>query len=115
MTKVNSGIKFEYSVRDYLQAKGYEVVRAAGSKGAVDLVAFDDVYGILIQAKKELRKSNYASDEERLRNTKCPPNFTKQMWIKTNRTITVVEIEGEGKTTIHTMSISEMNKVIKND
>jgi Holliday junction resolvase len=30
----------EYKVRDHLTSNGYEIIRAAGSKGKVDLVAF---------------------------------------------------------------------------
>lgn len=33
-----SGRRFEYKVRDYLEAHGYYVVRSAGSHGAIDLV-----------------------------------------------------------------------------
>lgn len=40
MTHYRSGRDFEYKVRDALAADGYEVIRAAGSKGKVDLVAF---------------------------------------------------------------------------
>jgi Holliday junction resolvase len=35
-----NGREFEYKVRDELTTNGYEVIRAAGSKGKVDLVAF---------------------------------------------------------------------------
>jgi Holliday junction resolvase len=35
-----SGRDFEYKVRDHLTGNGYEIIRAAGSKGKVDLVAF---------------------------------------------------------------------------
>ncbi|HEU4544472.1 MAG TPA: restriction endonuclease [Jiangellaceae bacterium] len=40
MTHYNDGRRFEYKVRDALAADGYEVIRSAGSKGKVDLVAF---------------------------------------------------------------------------
>ena len=40
MTNYTNGRWFEYKVRDALTADGYEVIRSAGSKGKVDLVAF---------------------------------------------------------------------------
>ena len=41
MTNKNyvSGRQFEYRVKKYLEDKGYYVVRSAGSKGQIDLVA----------------------------------------------------------------------------
>jgi holliday junction resolvase Hjr len=40
VSRYRAGRDFEYKVRDNLTADGYEVIRAAGSKGPVDLVAF---------------------------------------------------------------------------
>jgi Holliday junction resolvase len=40
MTQGTAGRRFEWKVRDALRADGYTVIRSAGSKGAVDLVAF---------------------------------------------------------------------------
>lgn len=45
------GRAFEYRVRDRFKAKGYEVLRAAGSKGPADLVAFKKGSIIFIQCK----------------------------------------------------------------
>jgi Holliday junction resolvase len=42
MTQGTAGRRFEWKVRDALRADGYTVIRSAGSKGAVDLVAFKD-------------------------------------------------------------------------
>jgi len=46
-----SGRNFEYSVRDHLEAKGYVVVRSAGSHTPIDLVAFNKYGFNLIQCK----------------------------------------------------------------
>ena len=53
MTHYAAGRRLEYIARDALRAQGYTVIRSAGSKGAVDLVAIglDDVR--LIQVKAE--------------------------------------------------------------
>ena len=40
MSHYRAGRDKEYKVRDHLVDNGYEVIRAAGSKGKVDLVAF---------------------------------------------------------------------------
>lgn len=40
MSTATSGRRREHNIRDHLTANGYLVIRAAGSKGAVDLVAF---------------------------------------------------------------------------
>lgn len=40
MTHYRRGRDFEYKVRDALRDDGYEVLRSAGSKSAIDLVAF---------------------------------------------------------------------------
>lgn len=49
-----AGRRFEYKVRDDLTANGYEVLRAAGSKGGskVDLVAFKLGELLLVQCKR---------------------------------------------------------------
>jgi Holliday junction resolvase len=43
MTQGTAGRRFEWKVRDALRADGYTVIRSAGSKGAVDLVAFKEI------------------------------------------------------------------------
>lgn len=50
------GTRFEYKVRDDLEALGYSVVRAAGSKGdsKIDLIAFHPEHPmLLIQCKAD--------------------------------------------------------------
>lgn len=53
MTHYASGTRFEHKTRDDLQANGYDVIRAAGSKGStkVDLAAFKPGQLLLIQCK----------------------------------------------------------------
>lgn len=49
----NSGRKFEYRVKKYLEKKGYYVMRSAGSKSPFDLIAIPSLSGniLLIQCK----------------------------------------------------------------
>lgn len=54
MTAYATGTRFEHKVRDHLTENGYEVIRAAGSKGAskVDLVAVKPGQLLFIQCKR---------------------------------------------------------------
>ena len=51
MTHYDAGRRFEYRVRDHLIAEGYDVIRSAGSKTKVDLVAFKPGQVLLVQCK----------------------------------------------------------------
>jgi Holliday junction resolvase len=54
VTHYQAGTRFEHKIRDDLRENGYEVLRAAGSKGAskVDLVALKPGQLLFIQAKR---------------------------------------------------------------
>lgn len=54
MSHYATGTRFEHKVRDDLGANGYEVVRAAGSKGSskVDLIGLKPGQLLLIQCKR---------------------------------------------------------------
>ncbi|MCZ7434780.1 restriction endonuclease [Micromonospora sp. WMMC241] len=54
MSHYQAGTRFEHKIRDDLRDNGYEVMRAAGSKGAskVDLVALKPGQLLFIQAKR---------------------------------------------------------------
>ena len=52
MTKYDNGRRFEYAVRNALQDAGYWVMRSAGSKSKVDLLALKQDECLLVQCKK---------------------------------------------------------------
>lgn len=54
MSHYAAGARFEHKVRADLETNGYEVIRAAGSKGAtkVDLAAFKPGQLLLVQVKR---------------------------------------------------------------
>jgi Holliday junction resolvase len=56
------GRRLEHRARALLAAAGYSVVRAAGSKGPVDLIAFNETGFRLVSVKSG---STYASADER--------------------------------------------------
>jgi Holliday junction resolvase len=51
MTRYAVGRRFEWRVRRYYEKLGYFVVRSAGSKGPVDLVALGGYRPLIIQCK----------------------------------------------------------------
>lgn len=55
MNNYRKGRKLEYLARDALEARGYTVVRSAGSKGPIDLVATGTKHVLLIQVKADRR------------------------------------------------------------
>lgn len=52
MSRYETGARTERLVRDDLMAYGYSVVKAAGSKGAADLVAFRRGFVLFVQVKR---------------------------------------------------------------
>jgi Holliday junction resolvase len=107
LTRVNSGIVFEYTVRDYLISLGYTVIRSAGSRSPVDLVAFNKSIAILIQCKKELRGRGYKDDLDSLSGVSAPMSFKKQLWVKRGVDITVHDIT-RGKSTVYRLKLKDM-------
>lgn len=51
MSTATRGRGYEHKVRDALHAAGYYVIRAAGSKGVVDLVGLRGEHTLLVQVK----------------------------------------------------------------
>ncbi len=51
-TPYRTGRDFEYKVRTYLQDNGYSVIRSAGSKTKVDLVAIKPGQILFVQCKR---------------------------------------------------------------
>jgi len=53
VTRYTDGRRFEYAVRNDLTVNGYEVIRSAGSKTKVDLVAFKQGQCVFVQCKRD--------------------------------------------------------------
>ncbi len=73
------GARLERLARASLQRNGYSVIRSAGSKGAVDLAAFNEEQVLLIQVKAERVTP---ADRLKLAAFKAPPNAVKQFWVR---------------------------------
>lgn len=82
MTKYERGRQVEYAIAAFLRKHGYTVFRSAGSKGAFDLIAFNQNVIRLIQSKSSADdKYNYRQDEEKMSKIVVPPIATKELWI----------------------------------
>lgn len=55
MNRYRSGADFEREVRTHLTSEGYDVIRSAGSKTKVDLLAFKTGQVLVIQCKRDGR------------------------------------------------------------
>ncbi|MCU0256969.1 MAG: hypothetical protein MUF60_09500 [Vicinamibacterales bacterium] len=64
MSNYQRGVRLERDVRHDLEANGYEVIRSAGSKSAIDLVAFKPGELLFVQCKAA---SGAVSPDERCR------------------------------------------------
>lgn len=51
MSKYGDGYRFECKTRDALRADGYEVIRSAGSKTKIDLIAIKQDQILFVQCK----------------------------------------------------------------
>jgi hypothetical protein len=77
MTSYDKGRRWEHLARKELRDKGYTVMRAAGSKGAADLIAFDQVVIRIIQVKA---RAFSEADRNALLLLPAPPNATRETW-----------------------------------
>jgi len=78
MTNYQRGTRLERLARDSLRRNGYTVVRSAGSKGKIDLVAWNGECVRMIQVKAKGALS--AKEIEALRALPCPPCGTIETW-----------------------------------
>jgi len=78
MSNYSRGRAAEYRAKVALERAGYCVVRAAGSKGPADLVAFDNVSIRLISVKVNCYAS--AGEREQLQLLPAPQNASREIW-----------------------------------
>jgi Archaeal holliday junction resolvase (hjc). len=79
---VNTAIKGrrgEHRARKILEAAGYLVTRAAGSKGPADLIAWNTIQFRFISVKCGTKYAS-ALEREALKGMPAPPNATKEIW-----------------------------------
>jgi Holliday junction resolvase-like predicted endonuclease len=81
MTNYTNGRAMEYLARNTLTADGYTVLRAAGSKGPVDLIAWNNGGARFIQVKKG-RGAIRPAERAKLRALPIPPASTVELWTR---------------------------------
>lgn len=79
MNTAHKGRRAEHRARRLLEAAGYTVTRAAGSKGVADLVAWNATGFRLVNVKSGTGR---ASARERAALARCavPLNTTREIW-----------------------------------
>lgn len=95
MTNYASGRSWEYQVRDWYSKRGYQVIRSAGSKSPVDLIAIDHKEVIFVQCKKELKKKNYMDDLAALRGLPRAFWIRKELWVKRKTEVSIYSEFGD--------------------
>lgn len=89
------GARLERLVRASLQRNGYRVIRSAGSKGAVDLAAFNTEHVLLIQVKADRITP---ADRSKLAAFPAPPNAIRQFWVRTAEGWNITDVPGDPNT-----------------
>jgi len=75
----HKGRRAEHKARALLEAAGYVVIRSAGSKGPIDLAAWDGV-GVRLIAVKSGTRYLSALEREALALLAKPPNAVIEVW-----------------------------------
>ena len=78
MSTAAKGRRAEHRARDLLEAAGYTVTRAAGSKGCADLVAWNTVHLRLVNVKSGTQYCG-ALEREAFALVPVPPHATKEI------------------------------------
>ena len=82
-TNYQRGAQTEYRACQELERVGYTTLRSAGSKGAIDIVAWNHngVRFIQLKRTKSYYQREYEQDKEQLQELPTPPNTTREIWV----------------------------------
>lgn len=81
MTKYATGARLERLIQQELEAEGYYTVRSAGSRGAFDVIAWNDQHIRLIQSKKA---GISKAERKKMAKIVVPPNSLREVWERVN-------------------------------
>ncbi len=82
VTRYETGRQAEYRARDRLLEDGFHtVLRMAGSKGPVDLVAVSPRFVKFVQVKSVAKERPFNQELDELRAWSAPDNCWKELWI----------------------------------
>ena len=79
MNTATKGRRAEHRARAILEAAGFSVTRAAGSKGPADLVAWDALSIRFISVKSGTKYAS-AAEREALHALAVPPCASREIW-----------------------------------
>lgn len=85
MNRAAKGSRIERKVKAMLEALGYDVTRAAASRGVFDLIAIHPTHTRLIQVKGGLNPRVSQAEIEAITLYRCPPNHSKELWLWADR------------------------------
>jgi Holliday junction resolvase len=110
MTNYESGANFERLMRRWLEAGGYVVVRSAGSKSPIDLVAWRENSFAIIQCKVQKRKISYDDEVAVLRGVALPRmlgDVERLLFVKNGKSVFMKNVDTGG---FSTMTLREVLK-----
>lgn len=83
VTRYERGRDNEYRAQRDLTAEGYTTLRAAGSHGPADVIAWNADHIRFIQIKSyDQRQTDYGNDIAKLADLITPPNASRELWIR---------------------------------
>lgn len=87
MTNYSRGRVAEWELRKILENSGFRVVRSGGSKGVVDLVAFNKAGKVrLIQVKRYRIEKSFLKEIKEIKEMQfLYPAFSWELWIRQDR------------------------------
>jgi Holliday junction resolvase len=84
MTNYRRGRDAEYDLKRIFEQNGWRVVRAAGSRGPIDLVAFNKHGRVrMIQVKRQKKEKSYLKEIREIQEFRVLyPSFSWELWLK---------------------------------
>lgn len=80
MTKYQKGKRAERELAKILSDQGYTCILSAGSKGAFDVIAYNEDHVRFIQSKYNNKPSLHQNDMRKIKSLKVPGFCTKELW-----------------------------------
>lgn len=80
------GVRLERAIIAALNEDGYVSLRTAGSHGFADVIAINQHFVRLVQAKvtkvTTISLATYKADLAKILSIKCPENCMRELWVK---------------------------------
>lgn len=110
-TNYKRGATFERKVQSLLEEQGWNTLRAAGSHGCYDVIAWDKQSVRFIQCKivdKEVDiEKHFAKEIEQIRSVQIPYGHFRELWVRIKRQIYIMYIYDKTYTLAKYSHVSE--------